>query len=62
MPRTAVWIIAGALAIAAVASLWLAGEMHYRNCLARGDQQARADSAWRVFGVDPGEGCSRWPF
>lgn len=67
MPKAAVWIIAAALVLAAVASLWLAGEMHYRNCLAQEEAEAKVEKIdyGVVFGADknvPGAGCSRLPF
>jgi hypothetical protein len=33
MPKIAIWIIAVSLALMAIASFWLAGEMHYRKLL-----------------------------
>lgn len=65
MPKLAVWIIAGSLALAAIASLWLAGEMHYRNCLAQAEAEAAAERVeyGAVFGGStPGANCSRLPF
>lgn len=67
MPKVAIWIIAAALAIAAISSLWLAGEMHYRNCLAQEEAEAKVEKAVDygvVFGAEsvPGAGCSRLPF
>jgi len=67
MTKAAAWTIAVALAIAALASLWLAGEMHYRNCLAQQEARAAAPGVdyGEVFGASksvPGSGCSRLPF
>lgn len=66
MPKVAIWIIAASLALAAIASLWLAGEMHYRNCLAQDEAAAAAQEIdyGAVFGAEstPGAGCSRLPF
>lgn len=45
MPKAAVWIIAAALALAAISSLWFAGEMHYRNCLAQEEAEAKVEKA-----------------
>jgi hypothetical protein len=64
--KAVIWTIAVALVIAAIASLWLAGEMHYRNCLAQDEARAAAVDIdyGAVFGAEnvPGEGCSRLPF
>lgn len=68
MPKLAIWTIAVALAMAATASLWLAGEMHYRSCLAQEEAEAKVEKAVDygvVFGGQesvPGVGCSRLPF
>jgi hypothetical protein len=66
MTKAAAWTIAVGLAIAAIASLWLAGEMHYRNCLAQEEAEVAAlDIDYgAVFGAEnaPGAGCSRLPF
>jgi hypothetical protein len=64
MPKAAVWIIAVPFALAAIASLWIAGEMHYRNCLAKDEARANGVDYGAVFGAGnaPGAGCSRLPF
>lgn len=68
MPKVAVWIIAASLVLAAIASLWIAGEMRYRNCLAQEEAEAKVEKAVDygvVFSGEesvPGAGCSRLPF
>lgn len=65
VPKVAAWIIAISLALAAIASLWIAGEMRYRNCLAEDEARAKHGVDYgAVFGAGstPGAGCSRLPF
>lgn len=65
VPKVAVWIIAVSLAVLAFASLWVAGEMRYRNCLAKDEARAKYGVDYgTVFGAGgaPGAGCSRLPF
>jgi|GEM_PF-6907071 len=66
MTKAAAWTIAVALVVAAIASLWLAGEMHYRNCLAQEEAEVAALDVdyGAVFGEEsaPGDSCSRLPF
>jgi hypothetical protein len=63
----AVWIIAVALAVLGLATLWLGGEMHYRNCQQDWslDRQAARESDFDgevVFGDGPvPHDCSRLP-
>lgn len=46
MGRVAIWVLVGAAVVGAAAALWLAGEMHYRNCLARSDMTSKAAGIW----------------
>lgn len=65
VPKVAIWIIAASPVLLAVASLWLAGEMRYRNCLAREEARAEHGFDYGAFIGDvstPGAGCSRLPF
>lgn len=65
MPTVAVWIIAVSFALAAVASLWIAGEMPCRNCLAKDETPEKQGVDYcAVFGggvSSPGASCSRLP-
>jgi hypothetical protein len=67
MSRIAMWLLVAGVLIGAVAGLWVASEMHYRNCLAYAQQESRAgvvDYGGVFSGVPtvPGANCSRWPF
>ena len=68
MSKVAVWGAVAALVVIALSGLLLAGEMHYRNCLAKEDLQAKYSSeveeTFGNFSNDSGpsgDECSRWP-
>lgn len=67
MSRIAIWLLVAGVLIGAIGALWLASEMHYRNCLQDWSlaRQAAEDSAvdyGAVFGAVEGPDCSRLPF
>lgn len=60
--RLAVWLLVVGVLIGAVAALWIASELHYRNCLTESEQLARSTPRTvKVFGAVYGKSCSRLP-
>ena len=58
------WTALAIAAIAAIAMVWIAGEMHYRNCVtaAAVKTQGANDGLTRLVRIDALKNCSHSPF
>lgn len=61
MPRIAAWILVVAVVLGVIASFWIAGELHYRNCLNQDELAAKSQAPWTAGVAPDGSECSRWP-
>lgn len=60
--RIALWLIVAGVLVTACAALWIAGELHYRNCLTETGAVQKIVAPWRPGPSGGASKCSRWPF